>query len=570
MPIFKRYDNEEEGTNMTQEIKVDACLDFDKLSEEIASSMNSDADDRLIGANGRPVKHEMSILPENIGELKHQKKAVSPQESAKSPIEENGEKIPVGDNDGKTVGNTGSDRRSPFEKLFGKLRSAREVPEKNTASETEVTEEVPKGTAPEAEAVEAVPQVTVPEADEEAPKETAPEAEAAEETAPITFFETEAAEENPQITVSGIEAIVDDAPEKPEVRNEAENTPAEEKKPARTNVSNPGGRDRMLSMNLDFLTVLVPIIAWSVYVFGARALTVTAVSVMVSVLSDHVIGRLRHRAPKLTDITPIITGITIALFLPVTVPLWIPAAAALISSVFVKGFVRGYGDCRLDPVSSSVCAVSVLFPAAVGVLCEPFARLSAFSASVPEFEKISETSLDILAKGNLPTDSLWACLFGLRSGAIGEISAVLLIAAGIYLVARKTIRPVLPVTFIVTLGVLCYVFPRAIIESDVIAMEFTAYNLLTGNLLPAVIFAAAMPGVSPMTKGGAAVAGIIGGAVTYAVRYFIPGVYADALAAVLIISVISRPLDKLFVPAAFGGSTKPKRKEKNKQGKTNG
>lgn len=502
MPVFKKNDNSD-NIETTQEIGLDTYLDIDKLSDEIVTSIGpSDSEEN------DPAKSVVDGL--TIDDI---------------IIDENASDK-FGDGKMKIIPENSDSIVMP-KKFFGSKRGSKNV----TPIKAPKNKKTPAEVTPE-EAIEKI----IPE----------------KETDKNEISETDIPKnEINEIHISEDSSDKNDSPEK-ELRQVPD-------------VKTPRTRryDKVMSMNIDILTVLIPIVAWAVYVFGLRVLSVVASAVAFSVISELAVNLLLHREKRFTDLAPIINGIIISLFLPVTVPLWIPAVAALISNVFVRGLIRAYGDCRLDPVASAVCSVSILFPAALGTLCKAFDRVSAFSVSAPQFEKISETSLDILAKGIMPRDSLWACIFGLRSGAIGEVSVILLVAAAVYLTVRKVIKPVLPLTFVATLGVLCYFFPRVIIESDAIAIEFTAYNLVTGNLLLAVIFAAAFPGVSPLTKGGSFAAGVIGGAVTYAVRYFLSGVYADALVAVLIISVISRPLDKLFIPAAFGGGTKPRRKEKS-------
>lgn len=138
---------------------------------------------------------------------------------------------------------------------------------------------------------------------------------------------------------------------------------------------------------------------------------------------------------------------------------------------------------------------------------------------------------------------------------IGEMSALLILAGGVYLCLRKIINPRLPAAFVLTVAVLSYIFPRLAIASDTIALQYAAYHILSGNLLFCAFFLSFFPGSAPVSPRAQLAAGIIGGAATFLIRYYV-GAGADALIAVLIINLISRPLDLLLKPSVFGGRPK--------------
>ena len=72
----------------------------------------------------------------------------------------------------------------------------------------------------------------------------------------------------------------------------------------------------------DVLIALAPAMVGSVVFFGARALTVTLVSVLACVFFEWVYCRLMHKDCKIYDLSAAVTGVLLAFVCPVTIPYW--------------------------------------------------------------------------------------------------------------------------------------------------------------------------------------------------------------------------------------------------------
>ena len=63
---------------------------------------------------------------------------------------------------------------------------------------------------------------------------------------------------------------------------------------------------------LDVIIALIPALAWSVYVFGFRALAVTLVSVCSCVVFEFLYRKLMHKSDTIGDLSAVVTGILLA------------------------------------------------------------------------------------------------------------------------------------------------------------------------------------------------------------------------------------------------------------------
>jgi electron transport complex protein RnfD len=180
----------------------------------------------------------------------------------------------------------------------------------------------------------------------------------------------------------------------------------------------------------------------------------------------------------------------------------------------------------------------------------PFAKLPFFK-NVPTSDAIaSATPLEALKNGQIPADSMFDTVLGRIGGSIGEVSAVLLIVGGIYLLIRGTIKWHIPVAFIGTVALLTLIFP----QGDV-TFRFVAYEIMSGGLLLGAFFMATDYVTSPVTKVGRLIYGAGCGILTVVIRYF--GQYPEGVSfAIMIMNLLVWYLDMYTRPSKFGGVEK--------------
>lgn len=293
-------------------------------------------------------------------------------------------------------------------------------------------------------------------------------------------------------------------------------------------------RDTTRTLMLDVLIALMPALLFSgCYFFGPRAFLVTLVSAAGCVGFEALFCLITRRRQTVDDLSAVVTGVLLAFTLPANVPYWAVLMGDFFAIVVVKQLFGGLGKNFLNPALAgraflfSFPAVMSAFPAVRS--WEGFA-IDAQSAATP---------MASLHAGSLPSVSLLEMFTGVRSGALGEVSAALLLLGGLYLLARRVIRLRIPLSFLGTVAVLSWCFPQGGNSS----LDWTLYSLMGGGLLLAAFFMATDFTTSPVTFWGQVVYGVGCGALTVFLRTF--GSYPEGVGfAVLVMNLLAWPIDR--------------------------
>lgn len=309
------------------------------------------------------------------------------------------------------------------------------------------------------------------------------------------------------------------------------------------------------------IALLFPLIM-AVYFYGWRALTVTASSVAFSVFFEWLYCRLAKKPQTISDLSAVVTGMLLGMCLPVSVPLWIPLIGAAFAIIVVKMLYGGLGKNILNP---ALAARAFLFswPVFISTWIKPnlgedslsaFALTSkrAFSpdviASVTPLGKMKLGYLPSVAMGDADViSSLRDVIVGNVAGCIGEVSAIVILAAAIYLLIRKVITYHIPVAYVGTVAVLTFLFPLGG-NSRILWM---LYSVCSGGLIFGAVFMATDYTTSPVTPLGRILYGIGCGILTVLIRYF--GAYNEGVTySILIMNLCACFADRIIRPRRFG------------------
>ena len=311
--------------------------------------------------------------------------------------------------------------------------------------------------------------------------------------------------------------------------------------------------DSTRQIMLDVIIALIPALALAVFVFGARALVVTAVSVAGSVVFEWLYNKLLKKPCTIGNCSVIVTGMLLAYTLPVTAPLWMVLIGDLFAIVIVKALFGGLGKNFMNPALGGRAFLMASYPVFMTTWCKVHTTLPLFGT--PDITS-SATPLSFLKEGKLPDVSLADAALGMVGGCIGEVSALALLVGGAWLVYRRVISLRIPVAFIGTVAVLTLIFPKG----DAGAFNWMAYELLTGGLMLGAIFMATDYASSPVTPKGQIIYGIGCGVLTVLIRYF--GSYPEGVSyAILIMNCCVFLIEKISQPVKFG-YVKPVKAEK--------
>ncbi len=291
----------------------------------------------------------------------------------------------------------------------------------------------------------------------------------------------------------------------------------------------------------DVLIALLPAFLGSIWFFGFRALTVTAVSVAACMFFEWAWSRVMKQHCKVYDLSSAVTGVLIAFVCPVTIPYWVVLIGDFFAIIVVKQLFGGVGRNIVNP---ALAARAFLFswPALMTHWIAPgrenlFGLADAVTTATP---------LAAMHQGNLPTQSLTELFTGSIGGCIGETSAVLLLIGFAYLLLRRVVSLRIPVAFMGTVAVLTFLFPQG--QDRVLWM---ASQLLSGGLILGACFMATDYVTNPVTKLGQVLFGVGCGLITVAIRYF--GGYPEGVSyAILVMNCCVVLLDRLGRQKKFG------------------
>ena len=313
------------------------------------------------------------------------------------------------------------------------------------------------------------------------------------------------------------------------------------------------------SIMANVIIAMLPALLWSVYVFGPRALTVTAVSTLSCVIFEFLYRKLTKKNNTVGDLSAVVTGILLAFTLPVSVPLWLPIVGAFFAIVVVKQLYGGIGKNVVNPALAARVFLFISFPSELTNFTRQGAYLPALKIDVSDIcadFSAGATPLVSLKTGAVPSDGLTESLLGSIPGTIGEVSVTLLLLGGIYLLFKRIITWHIPVSYLLTVAVLCFIFPAGSIGRT----DFMLYELFTGGLVLGAFFMATDYTTSPVTSKGRIIYGVGCGLITVFIRFF--GGYPEGVSfAILIMNLFVWYIDKFTKPVCFGGAKSNAKKQ---------
>ncbi|MBQ7857242.1 MAG: RnfABCDGE type electron transport complex subunit D [Oscillospiraceae bacterium] len=295
------------------------------------------------------------------------------------------------------------------------------------------------------------------------------------------------------------------------------------------------GNFRTNRIMLDVVLALLPALCVGVGTLGYRSLLVVGVCIACCVASEWLYSLITRSRNTIVDGSAVVTGLLLAMTLPSTVPLWLAAVGSVFAIVIVKALCGGLGQNIFNPALAARAFMLLIYP--VGMV-----RYSSIAVD----GVTSATPLHHMVMPGLPEESLWDLFLGKCPGSIGEISALMLLLGGGYLVWRKVISIRIPAAYLGTVAVLTLIFSRAGAP-----WEWMLYSLLSGGVMLGAIFMATDYATSPATSLGQIIYGIGCGALTVIFRYF--GLFPEGVTyAILIMNAFVWLIDRYTPPRRFG------------------
>lgn len=315
---------------------------------------------------------------------------------------------------------------------------------------------------------------------------------------------------------------------------------------------------------------LVPICAYSVWLFGVSALVLLVTTTAACLATESFFCRISGRESSLGDWSAAITGLLLGLVLPPGFPLWMAAVGGFIAIAPGKMLFGGMGFNVFNPALVARAFLQAAFPVAI-MGYTPALALRRFQEFVPSTFAIplikAAPLADWIARHRIDAFSgatplmaekfdhvhsdLWPMLVGARAGSSGETPAILIVLCGLYLIARRFMDWRIPVAMIGS----AFVASSAFYLADASRYPNPAFMMLSGGLVLGAMFMATDPVSSPVTPLGIWIYGSLIGVITVLIR--IEGGLAEGVMyAILLGNALSPLIDNLTQPRMYGARKK--------------
>jgi Na+-translocating ferredoxin:NAD+ oxidoreductase subunit D len=327
-------------------------------------------------------------------------------------------------------------------------------------------------------------------------------------------------------------------------------------------------------------TSLLPALAWGVYCFGERALLVVLASILGALIGEAAASGLRKRF-TLLDGSAFLTGLLVGMAMPPGIAPYIPACASLFAVVVVKGAFGGLGSNWMNPALAGIGFALLNWPVEMCAWSAPgqIDEIAGLSGATPlgycrahAAAAAGSGPMDLLSSAGVrfsPTDasvtdflnqSIFSrlgadlpagyvdLLVGNKAGALGELSAILILAASIFLLSRRMIKWEIPLSIVGSFAILTWIFGGLPYGRDLFCGDLL-FSVLSGSFLLVSFFMATDPVTSPSSRIGMFIYGTGVGLACFALRSF--GVSAEGSAfAVILMNCAVPALAKLDTAAS--------------------
>jgi len=271
-------------------------------------------------------------------------------------------------------------------------------------------------------------------------------------------------------------------------------------------------RESVRSVMWGTVAALIPITLAAIYLFGLPALKIILATVITAVVAEIIIYKAASQPITIDDGNAVLVGLLLALLMPYNVPIWVPIIGAVFAIAVAKYIFGGTGTLVFHPALIGFAFLLAAWPTLMGAQSTP--NLGSFS--------------DILIETG--------------AGRLVEASPALVLLGGAIVLYKRYVdrRVALSATILLLLLM------------PIIGMSGELPYVLTGGYFLGLIFLAADPITSPVTKRGRLIYGAMLALLILIQLHF--GAYFTGMCfAVLLMNVFSPFIDKSTIPKPIGG-----------------
>ncbi len=294
---------------------------------------------------------------------------------------------------------------------------------------------------------------------------------------------------------------------------------------------------------------LLPAVLLSFYLFGVMAVKVVLLSIVSAVIFEALCQRIMNRPIRVGDYSAFLTGLLLAMNLPPSSPWWLIVLGSFFAIFIGKQIYGGLGYNPFNPALVARVILTISFP--VQMTARWIAPSSWGTDAVTTATPLGKMKESLTTVGHidveLTREMAVDLLLGNRAGCLGEVSVILLLAGGIFLIARRVISWHTPVFFIATVWILTGIFHLA----DPTHYAGPTFHILNGGLFLGAFFMATDYVTTPVTRRGMMIFGAGCGVITVVIRLF--GGYPEGVSfSILLMNAATPLIDRYTKPAVFG------------------
>ena len=276
-------------------------------------------------------------------------------------------------------------------------------------------------------------------------------------------------------------------------------------------------------------------------IFGVQAIVLVAVTTLACVAFEYLYEMLLKKPNTVGDLSAVVTGIILALNMPVGMPLWIAVVGAFVAIVITKQLFGGLGYNFANPALVGRIVLFLGFTSRMTAYVYPDMAVDALASATP------------LAVADKTSLSLLDMFLGLHGGMMGEVCVLAILLGFAYLVATKTIQATIPVT----------------IDGDRVRADGPQHRqplhcprreCMSGGLLFGSVFMATDYVTSPFTTKGKLFYGVFIGLITFLIRHF--GSMNEGMSYAILLGNLMTPWFNAWGHQTPLGYKKPKKAKK--------
>lgn len=300
-------------------------------------------------------------------------------------------------------------------------------------------------------------------------------------------------------------------------------------------------KDSTSRIMLYVIIALLPASLFGIYNFGYKALILILVTIATCVASEWIFNRIVHKKNSISDLSAVVTGLLLALNLPVELPWWEAVIGGVFAIIIVKMLFGGLGQNFMNPALGARCFLLIAFAADMtNFTCD------AYSGATP---------LAAIRNDGMSAVNTMDMLIGKTAGTIGETSVIAIVIGAIFLILMGVINLRIPASYIITFAIFMLIFGKEPGNAQYLAAQLCAGGLMLGAFFMATDYV-----TSPITPMGQVIFGICCGLLTGLFRCF--GANAEGVSFAIILSnLLVLLIEKITIPRAFGLVKEPKAKE---------